>query len=559
MKKSILSIMLFAVLTGTVMTSCKDQLEEVAYGKMTTDEFLKDPSNLDLVVGQAYADIKWLHDHWTYWGLCTLTSDEAICPIRQPSGHWGDGGFWRELNTHNWNPEGKAFNYVWSYCNGGAVLCNKIIKQLTDNKEIIEPEVYDQYVSELVVVRSFYYYTLFDCFGRIPYTEKFDTAFVDLQQPQVVWKTLVDNLEKYAPTLNLADQPSKLYNYARASQGMAYTLLARLYLNAESYDVPADMLAEYDVYNKCIEACNKVIDSHVYSIEPDFFANFAIKNENSNENIFVLQEDGSSANAKSGIDSSPMTKMRIYLLTMHYNHEQIWNLLTKPWNGFAAPTEFIAKYEKGDIRGLSVDENGNAMGTKTPANQRFGWFVGPVYAPTGDTIARDENGEQVIIENKYYSGNDHSKPGTVEDCGWNCGARCWKYEVDQTGTYTYCENDFVFMRYADVLWMKAEALLRAGKGLGEIINDADFQLMRTRVGLQPYTEAELTLEEIYDERGREFAWEMTRRRDMIRFGKYDKGGYGFAQPTEEYRKWFPINADILATEPRWEQNPGYTK
>ena len=155
MKKSILSIMLFAVLTGTVMTSCKDQLEEVAYGKMTTDEFLKDPSNLDLVVGQAYADIKWLHDHWTYWGLCTLTSDEAICPIRQPSGHWGDGGFWRELNTHNWNPEGKAFNYVWSYCNGGAVLCNKIIKQLTDNKEIIEPEVYDQYVSELVVVQKY--------------------------------------------------------------------------------------------------------------------------------------------------------------------------------------------------------------------------------------------------------------------------------------------------------------------------------------------------------------------------------------------------------------------
>jgi hypothetical protein len=145
----------------------------------------------------------------------------------------------------------------------------------------------------------------------------------------------------------------------------------------------------------------------------------------------------------------------------------------------------------------------------------------------------------------------------VDNCDWNCGARCWKYEVDKTGTYTYCENDFVFMRYADVLWMKAEALLRAGKGLGSIISDANFQLMRTRVGLQPYTEAELTLEEIYDERGREFAWEMTRRRDMIRFGKYDKGGYGFAGQTESYRKWFPINTDILSTEPRWKQNPGY--
>jgi hypothetical protein len=51
---------------------------------------------------------------------------------------------------------------------------------------------------------------------------------------------------------------------------------------------------------------------------------------------------------------------------------------------------------------------------------------------------------------------------------------------------------------------------------------------------------------------------MTRRRDMIRFGTYNKGGYGFAtDATEDYRKWFPINNDILATEPRWKQNPGY--
>ena len=538
------------------MTSCKEQLKEVAYGQLTTEEFLKDPQNFDLVVGQTYADIKWLHDHWTYWGLCTLTSDEAVCPIRQPAGHWADGDFWRELNTHQWTADGKAFNYVWTYCNGGAVLCNKILKQLEAYKETMDPVAYGQFEGELVTVRSFYYYTLFDCFGRIPYTEKYDTAFVDLMEPKMVWKNLVDNLERCAPNMNLADQPSKAYNYARVSQGMAYTLLARLYLNAESYDVPADMLAEYDVYNKCIAACDKVIDSHIYKIEPDFFLNFAIDNGGSEENIFVIQEDGTSANAKAGIDAWPMNKLRIYLLTMHYNHEQIWNMKTKPWNGFAAPTEFIAKYAKGDVRGLSVNEAGEAMGTNTPDDQRFGWFVGPVYTVDGDT-ALDENKNKVVIVNDYFQGEKPGSKGTVEDCDWNCGARCWKYEVDKTGTYTYCENDFVFLRYADVLWMKAEALLRAGKGLSTIISDPEFQLMRTRVGMPAYTEAELTLDEIYDERGREFAWEMSRRRDMIRFGTFNKGGYGFAQPTEEYRKWFPINSDILATEPRWKQNPGY--
>ena len=557
MKKIIFSIVLFAVAFSTVMTSCQKQLEEVAYGQLTTEEFLKDPSNFDLVVGQTYADIKWLHDHWTYWGLCTLTSDEAVCPVRNPQGHWADGGFWRELNTHNWTPDGSAFRYVWTYCNGGAVLCNKVINQLRNNKDLFDEASYKRFMSELIIVRCFYYYTLFDCFGRIPYTENFNKDFVDLMEPAKVWKSLVDSLEIYAPDMNLADQPSRVYNYARVSQGMAYTLLARLYLNAESYDVPAEMLQQYDVYNRCINACDKVINSGVYTIEDDFFKNFAIDNGNSKENIFVIQEDGTTQDARSGIDANPMNKLRLTMLTMHYNHQQIWNMKIKPWNGFAATTEFIAKYPKGDKRGLSVNDAGEGMGTKTPDDQRFGWFVGPVYEPNGDTIVWDENKEPVVIVDTYFAGTDHTKPGTVEDCGWNCGARCWKYEVDKTGTYSYCENDFVFMRYADVLWMKAEALLRAGKGLGDIINDADFQRMRTRVGLQPYTEGELTLDEIYDERGREFAWEMTRRRDMIRFDKYHLGGYGFAQPTEKYRKWFPINSDVLATEPRWTQNPGY--
>ncbi|MCQ2347869.1 MAG: RagB/SusD family nutrient uptake outer membrane protein [Paludibacteraceae bacterium] len=553
MKKTIFSVLVLVLLMGTTMTSCNDQLEEKAYGKSTTEEFLKDPQNFDLIVGQIYADIKWLHDHWTYWGLCTLTSDEAVCPIRQPQGHWGDGGFWRELNTHQWDKTGKAFKYVWTYCNGGAVLCNKILAQLEQNKDMFDDETYARFKGELVTVRCFYYYTLFDCFGRIPYTEDFSDKFVDLMEPAQVWEKLVTNLEACAPDMALANVPSRDYNYARATQGMAYTLLARLYLNAESYDVPAEMLTKYDVYNKCIEACDKVINSGVYQIEDDFFANFAINNGGSKENIFVIQEDGTNNSPKSGLESNPMNKLRITLLTMHYNHEQIWKMKIKPWNGFSATTEFISKYQTGDKRGLCDV----TLGTKTPDNERYGWFVGPVYAPSGDSIAWDDNNEQVIIENAYYGGNDHTKAGKVEDCGWNCGARCWKYEVDKTGTYTYCENDFVFLRYADVLWMKTEALLRAGQSIAEMVNNAEFQLLRTRVGVPAYTEGDLTLEEIYDERGREFAWEMTRRRDMIRFGKYDKGGYGFAQPTESYRKWFPINEDILGAEPRWKQNTGY--
>lgn len=79
------------------------------------------------------------------------------------------------------------------------------------------------------------------------------------------------------------------------------------------------------------------------------------------------------------------------------------------------------------------------------------------------------------------------------------------------------DNDYVVYRYADVLMMKGEALVRQGH--------ADlavplFNEVRHRTGLDDYKASDLTLDEIYDERGREFAWEGLRRQDMIRFGKW---------------------------------------
>lgn len=645
MKKQVIWFLTMVLLAGGA-TSCTDMLQEETYGAASTDEFLNNPENFELMVGQTYANIKWLHDHWTYWGLCTLTADEAVCPVRQPSGHWADSDFWEKLNTHTWDAEGEAFNNVWYYCNSGAVLCNKVLDQLETYKNKFDDETYNRFKSELIVVRSFYYYTLFDCFGRIPYTENFSGEFVDLMEPEDVWKNLVRNLEEQAPHMPVASDGGWAYNYARATQGMAYTLLARLYLNAESYDVSAATVAEYDVYNKCIVACNKVIDSKEYKIEDEFFTNFAIKNEVSRENIFVIDEDGSANNMISA--GNPMNKFRVSMLTMHYNHEQIWKAKVKPWNGFAASEEFIALYEEGDYRGLcdaSEATGGTRVNGTKGAEGRRGWFVGPVYNEDNTAIAEDENKEKVILttklygfdatydfafeatkpikstkaeeaeilkkqvemlneefqtaykygdkivdyfypegadkkdkevkkkaqedaeaavkvynetlNNKYRQERLYTQKADVKATTWNSGARCWKYEADKTGTYNYNENDFVFFRYADVLYMKAEAILRGGNGnLGDLLADADFQKIRTRVNQPAY--ASLDLNELYKERGREFAWECVRRRDMIRFGTFTTAQWGFvAGPQPETFKWFPIHRDVLGSEPRWVQNPGY--
>ena len=102
----------FLVAVAIIMplfTSCKDMMEEEIYGKATVDEILTSEENIPLLVGQAYADVKWIHDHWGYWGVSSLTADECLCPTRMPGTHWADGGYWRKLNDHTWDSNADAF------------------------------------------------------------------------------------------------------------------------------------------------------------------------------------------------------------------------------------------------------------------------------------------------------------------------------------------------------------------------------------------------------------------------------------------------------------------
>lgn len=248
------------------------------------------------------------------------------------------------------------------------------------------------------------------------------------------------------------------------------------------------------------------------------------------------------------------------MLSLHYNHQQAWNLVEKPWNGFAAPAEFINKYEPTDRRGPGNEGKG------TNNEQQWGWFVGPIYDAAGN-IVKDDNKQEVIIHAEIKS---NTGVATLDSASWNAGARILKYEIDKTKKYQYCENDFVLFRYADVLYMQAEAFLRGGScegsNLSTLLANADFQRIRIRANVDPYTIGSLTLDEILDERGREFAWENVRHRDLIRFNKFADGswaGWGSWRNVRsgEYLNWFPIPGPILrkSTDGVWKQNLGYSE
>ena len=73
-----------------------------------------------------------------------------------------------------------------------------------------------------------------------------------------------------------------------------------------------------------------------------------------------------------------------------------------------------------------------------------------------------------------------------------------------------------------------------------------------------YTPETLTLDELINERGREFAWEGWRRQDLVRWDKFAKGCWTFKEAlNNNSRDLFPIPYDQITKNQAWKQNPGY--
>ncbi len=589
---------ILAAVATLSMTSCSDLLDEVNYGNPSVEDMMSSEETAVMMFGQCYADLKWVHDHWGYWGVSSLTADECLCPVRMPSEHWADGGYWKRLNTHKWNSFADAFKNIWNTTISGAVNCNQMIKTFADfkDKANMSEASYNAFVSELEVLRSYYFYLIFDCFGRIPYLEEYVESVEPLMEPHLVWSYLVSCLER---NLDKIPEAEGTQYYGRVTRGFAQGLLARLYLNAESYGctpenvfpenifvkeipalkedateeeqkawkkqyghlrlLPARWDGNKSFYDCVVECCDAVIESDIYSIEEDYFANFAIDNESSKENMFILVEDGR-ANFDVRYNGSMMNKMRMIHLSLHYSHQSSYNLIEKPWNGFCARPKFMELFNVNDVRGAGWETD---KGTKR--EKQWGWFVGPMYNTKG-SLAADENGATDPIRVEVES---------LDGAKWYDGARMTKYEIDETGTYAWAENDFVLMRYADVLWMKREAILRGGKDTGfKGDEQRDLATLKKRAFAygtkegEEYTfeqaYGEITLDNILDERGREFAWELVRRRDLIRFGKFGDPSYvQYVEGTSEHLNWFPIPYSVLEKSPEidgvdiWTQNKGY--
>ncbi|WP_278561047.1 RagB/SusD family nutrient uptake outer membrane protein [Phocaeicola plebeius] len=471
------------------------------------------------------------------YDLNTFTTDEAIMPTR--GGDWYDGGFWQGLYLHRWGVNNEAIYATWEYLYRTVILCNGSLERIQDFAEKHPEENVADCVAEVRALRAMFYYYIMDLFGSVPLIEKSDPAVEDIVQEKrsKVFNFIVKELTESSSLLSEERSNQPGVYYGRMTQPVVWFLLAKLALNAEVYtdddwtdgSRPDGKSIFFEVEGQRLNAwqtvnyyCEKITAAG-YTLEKDYTANFAVFNESSEENIFVIP-----------MSKTLYTNQFIYLFrSRHYNHAKAYGLSGE--NGSSATKEVLETF-----------------GYDTPqVDARFDYcyFAGPVKDLEGNQILLDDGVTPLVYEPWNVALDVSGKPYEK-----TAGARMKKYEVDKTGLKDgkLLDNDIVLFRYADVLLMQSEAKVRNGED-----GDAELNLVRSRVGMAPRT---ATLENLLDERMMELAWEGWRRQDMIRFGVFTRSYSCRPQlPGEEngYTTVFPIPEKVIDMNPQLHQHKGY--
>ncbi|NVO18893.1 MAG: RagB/SusD family nutrient uptake outer membrane protein [Bacteroidetes bacterium] len=501
--KKIIYVSIFLA-TGLLMglAGCTD-LKEKVYSDIPIDGFFNNEKDMLMYAGTAYTKLQKYPEEFSLWSLDEIASDEMVAPGRDDGMVW-DNGRWDEIQKHQLKPTNKILTLAWENVYQGIASCNQIIHTIESSTLTFPAK--DQVTAEIHILRAFYFYWAMDHWGNIQFAVDVTNNQLPVQKDRHFMFTYIEN-EILSNIDKLQDKPNLEY-YGRVTQGMAYTLLAKMYLNAQEW-------IGIDENQKAIDACDKVIALNSYHIEDDFFANFKVHNEGSTENIFVIPME------------TVLTKDHFYWYTLTLNDASraTFKFLGGMWDEFILEPGFIDKYSDSDLRKKS-------------------FLVGQ---------QKDKNGQDIIVDGEPFIYTS-TVANYMARKKWE-GARCCKYEY-QEGLEYYTndmENDFVLFRYTDVLYTKLEALWRLNRA-EEFLSDPDLQKIRTRAGLAPLTSSDLTTTGFLDELGREFAWEGHRRQDMIRFGVW--GNAGWNKPASGTNaKLFPIPQAVLDANSNLIQNP----
>jgi len=549
-RNNIITRLAFIGLFVTLFVPSCTNLDEELYDVVTPEDFLKGDEQYTAYLGQAYTKLYGWGTGNDLIHMNVAASDEATYPTR--GSDWDDGGIHRRRQLHSWTYEDNGGG--WDFGFGGVTDCNRLIEnyQVLVAEGSVSEEDAAAFIAELSALRAFFYYVLVDLYANVPIVTEFSTAddAPKTNSRKEVYDFIISELDTWADKLSKDVGGAA---YGRMNYYAAKALEAKMRLNAKVWTGTAD-------WDGTIAACDAIINSGKFDLESDFFTNFNVDNSSSSEFIFAIPYDQVFA-----------TGFNLGMNTLHYGMQDTYNLTAQPWNGFCALEEFYDSFEDADLRkGDPGTEDG-------PAVRRGTFLVGYQYKSDGTRVvdsgaeANDPDGPDLyLMPNLSTIG-----PSTLRQEG----ARNGKWEFEMGGTDNM-NNDYAIFRYADILLIKAEAIWRKtndpvdGTALA-LVNQVRITHGGTDIDPLPSLDGPISFKieegsvaggELLNERGREMAFEMSRRQDLLRWGVWSEvekwsppsGFAGDKINSDPTRDIYPIPRSKLDANKNLTQNPGYT-
>ena len=535
-------VFLAAGMFAVALTSCTD-LDVTPSSQYTEDPSKNSGVDPMIMVEAKMADL-YFHLSGTfgrrYMEAQCLASDE-FTSLAFDGGYY-DGGTYAHQALHCSSATDASLDW-YSDVTAGITKANTILEELGSSASV-------QMTAPARAIRAYFTWILMDCFGDTPILEKVpaEGEVVARSPRKEVAEWIESELTEIIPSLteDVTDN-----TYGKPTKWMAQALLAKLYINwpvytAESVDQYDAATAANPKLDACIELCDDIINSGKFNLgSVDYLHKFSYDNGSQIEDfIYAMPYDAINRQGMQWGRPRSFKQLKGMLPTYYGFADKF----TQSFGGNMVVTPEFAKLFSldGDIRNLSIlrgDVFIRDPKTLRPTSDPFMYKDKQVHFTEDITLIKQDNTIDVGNDDNAIQQGCHSIKWFINPADYNNGRNQ--------------SNDVPIFRYADILLMKAEALTRIGKtGAKDLFNQ-----IRKYAGA-PEIAAEPTLDEIYQERGREFFDENWRRNDMIRFGHFEDEFFphykNFPDANFDKRhRIFPIEQEMLDLNPGWEQNAGY--
>lgn len=525
---------ILCIAAASMLAACESMLDKQPFGQFTADQM-----DADAVEGMLAAAYAGLEAH--YFGnneAFAGPSTNWIFDVRSDDALKGGGDITMEQNIHLLEISHLTSDNVsnlnkWQNNYYAIARCHNAMRAIYETN--LSEDEKRIYLGELKTLRAWYYFDLIRIFERIPY-------FTETDDPNTI------RIDKYTR--------DEIFGFIKKDCSEAYEMLKETAPTAGRFNryvpaaIHAKVSAQTSSWGEVLQWADIVINSKKYTLYDNYMDMSKIAFDNKHEAIMAIQFSTADNNA-------------------HINWSNLLCTTYSAGNLFGTGDDFFLASQN-LVDAFRTDDNGLPYldPATAPADRVSATYTGNVDPRLDFTVGRigmpfrghEYTSAWCRLKSTYgeYSGKkgliDPSSPDMVQGFPWGASAL-----------------DFKLIRYADILLLKAEALIETNSDLlvaRDLINQVREKAKRsvdlnyTPVDINPdkanykvesYTDANCTWNQEYarqavrHERRVELAMEGHRWFDLVRWGNAVEVMNNYFQSEVKYHEYY-TDAEMTADE-----------